>query len=773
MSRYNLRGMSLETLPHTLDDARAESVSAQRSVPANSGSQELSSFSMPDVRGALNEDEHQKTSVCDTAVLPQVPLVQPCDEEHLPTEGRDIVLREGYTLWCVTIEHPSFMHLNRRERQECPELLKVAQWHLSYTHGQFPAHSQTDTLITFQGQTYLLLRAGSNSLRVQAQTSELFATESAQRACDIAALQQTPARQEHLSRRRDNRKRTRGHRHMGEDVSLPQQQEQAPFCYTLTVRMLPRTLCDALPSWARGGFVTSLGMCEEPTSLGRSCYVQLFTRQSDSRELVVWHPYAASPQVEQLVPECCRVVLDPRDFTHAPLLSLTTDEALRLMRQLEASEQASLETFVAPASFLEEDMRVFIAPSLSNLPSTYRPEAEPQRGRTPQQGGSKRIAIPQEIAHASIAALNLTQATIEALKDARLMRVGQILEVSEQELPQYFLSSEEHLRELYQALLDFHALPTALAADNRESAPRRESPQCNSEVFYYHMMGTTFDDPVRGRLYLAYATSLVGRLTGHTSGAVQTVWLTQEQVRQSLTWERSLASLDSFTLNEHVANEALARGADFSSLSVPLEVSREIDEERYNMVPLRDPRSGDDAPSPLYLFISNEDAWAYQASHLSPTAIVLNVLKRYLMYPESMPPEAKLDTQMLEEMAEALREDQQQVRLLNTWWKGRHKIMPSDRRRFVLHNAYQGEPYPIFDEKTGQRVIPNPHRQIGFWLIVGLLATSPVATPDFVLKPQQAHSHVEHPASSEARQQDKTRATRGNGTNRCDTDARD
>ena len=826
---------------------------------------------------------------------------------------KGFALREGYESWCVTIEHPDLADVSSSERSQYLAMQKVGQWKLNYRHGSFPARARAGMLLAYRGRSYILLEVGTNTLRVRAITADLFYAAAAQPAPRISALQHTPERTERLLRRRDGRHRSYYEDWVRRPLDDPQfQQEQGShFCYELTMRELPRTLCDALPTWARGGkSEESEGakeLCEEPTALARSCYLQLFTIQKEHECLVSWHPYTLHSQSDGFLPECCRIVVELGDFSQAPVFSLTDEEATQLVQSIEQAEKPALETFVAPAFFLEPEMRAMIAPSLAWGASQYRPST-PSHSRVSLDAG-QHIAIPQEIAkHRIVDTVTLSPATVAALQQAEITCFEQLLELEEEQLRKRFTS--ESLRELFLAAVAAQALPqvasqvfapeemtqerelthiaqfeiaarkgerifcqfedtsvqevsrvrtfgeilqTKCVADGpwltperiwtterditrrshfdlarskgervlcqcedtsiqevlyirslgerlqtqrltdglwitpsrfwipvRKRAevtsrkqdafapprwgflPCRQEPRDEgqdsttmSEVFFYQLTGISYDDVQRGRLYLVYASSLLERLDGRKSGSVQTLWLTQEQVRQSTRWERALESLDSLELQERVTKAALTQGADLPTVPWNREQWQELQsllqdraEEAFNRVPVRSPYSTQKNPTPLRLYISDWDVRAAHSDRITPTAMVLKVLKQYIRHPEMMPLDYRLDRHVLEDLLYYLQQDQRQLRQLRDRWARTFLgVTPPDTQCFVLHKAYKDRSRMVIDHKSQKKVVEKTQERVGFWLIVGLLASGNVS-PDFVIKPRQG-THTASPKSTQ------------------------
>lgn len=304
-----------------------------------------------------------KANVIDTlhALLPS---------EDETNTANSAALEPGYEAWTVTIEHPDHEHL---ERSVGFPHTKLTQWVLSYRHGCFPL--QRGTTISFCDQPYLLLSVGSNSLRVRALTPQAFTSDPARYVSETGTFQMTPVRQEQLRHRRDNRRRSgRGNRSW-RLVDEPHFQPTTTLrlSYELAVRDVPWTLRDDLPAWARGG------SDEEPVSLSRRCYVQLYILDAETNQLVAWDPTMSQADDEALLPDHGKIALETTALADAPVYRLSADEASMLAERMVQPERSAHVTFVAPASFLPEELRTMIAPELSHVVSAETAAIEPEQ----------------------------------------------------------------------------------------------------------------------------------------------------------------------------------------------------------------------------------------------------------------------------------------------------------------------------------------------------------------------------------------------------------
>jgi hypothetical protein len=329
------------------------------------------------------------------------------------------------------------------------------------------------------------------------------------------------------------------------------------------------------------------------------------------------------------------------------------------------------------------------------------------------------VAISEQVARQPIDALRVSARAILHLKQAGVATLDALLEMEEAQLSAVL--SDEDLWQVYAALCAQQLLPTpsgvlpAAPPENVEPAPPVFA------EFYYYLTGTVYDDDSLGRLYLAYVSVFADRLDGLRSGSVETVWLTRKQISQSLRWERELAILDTHELRSRVTAHALARGATQPSV-VPADeaawqharAEHEL-EERYNLVPLRHE-----------LFVSNEDLHGDEARGLSPIRNVLRVLDRYMRHPALQPLGDRLPLRLLAEMHYWIGEDRR---------RQFDELPRAASPTIVRHAVYVLRKQKVQD-RTGKLIFQDVPELVGYRLIIGVLATTPVPS-DLVIEPRR------------------------------------
>jgi hypothetical protein len=447
----------------------------------------------------------------------------------------------------------------------------------------------------------------------------------------------------------------------------------------------------------------------------RYCFVQPFLYEAG--RLVEWRPPVDASSGD--LPGYFRVAPSPDMLVRSPLQALGEQEAESLVRILLNPTVPARQIRVAPSYFLTDEMRASLAPQVSFPEALTLPE---------QTTPGHSCKIPEHLCNAAIEELGVSERTTSHLKQAGIARLGQLLEMEEEQLASYL--DEEGLWETYVALCQRHALPeySGIIPVTPPEDTGAEGPIF--EEFYYELTGIWYDDPERGRLYLAHASVFADRLTSERSGPVETIWLSRAQVGQSLRWERDLERLEVHELRLRVNDHALARGARTPDMVPPDEVawqrkreSAEL-EERYNLVPFRDE-----------LFVSCADLDTADAQGLSPTATVLGVLERYLQHQATQPIGDRLPVHVLQDMQYWIRTDRRRQ-----WSKLPRPASPT----MVMHEAILMREQRTLDE-SGHLNVQMVTELVGYRLIIGILATTPVPR-HLIVEPRRAKPVFTAPA---------------------------
>lgn len=772
---------------------------------------------------------------------------------HVPNTGDtqlvSVCLLEGYSSWSVTIEHPEKTHADSLclDGTEHPASVKLAQWSLKFRAGTFPFHS--GTLLQFQGQSYILLHVGSETLRVQAQAAEDFFTNPARFSSEVRAFQLTPQREERLFRRIHRQRPGRGKmRIVGSDIPLAQEEGSVRTCYLVNSTELPFALRKGLPQRVR------------------SCFVQPFSLRQETQTLVAWQPLGDDGR-PTAYPDHYRVGTTQDELASSPIIKVTADTSsqatlvspdggasIALVDDNEPCLRRLAETLVnpitpayrikvAPASILTDEMRELLAPGIS-FPGTSQKAAPCPRRVSLEHG--QQVRIPVKIAHTLVQDLALSTTTLASLEQAKIATLGQFLEIEEEVLVEFL--SRESLWEMYVVIAESGALPAdaGLPSHFPEDAPPqertiRELPQferafrlservmcelddatvqevCPKQVrerqgvlqvkgavdeewvtpkrcwvplkrseqmhnertqrtkprvlpatgflpaeppdlsnigepvfeeIYYSLTGTTYEDAELGRLHLASVTALADRLDGRQTGSIQTVWLSEKHVAQSMNWDRKMKQLDNHELRVQVNAYAQQHGAEPSAMLPPEDMAmarqrlQEQAEEAYNRVPVRSPFSG---VSPLQLFVSCEELDEAGKGKTPPIETVLKVLERYMKSPMAMPPGEELPFHFLEGLYSCIKEDQRQVQRFNETWS---RLFPGQpyplTRSLAYEKAYMTRStWEWEDEQKKRKVEKEVTELIGYRFIIGILRTVPIPSR-FVIEPRRGKPILKAP----------------------------
>lgn len=639
-------------------------------------------------------------------------------EQHAPEQGptpglscssSSYPLQEGYQTWSIVLEppadwwDPTQWHFAGRDR---------AQWSLAYPHGAFPPNITPNTAIRYAGASYLLLYAGSNTLRVQELRDEPYPLTESDLLVGDAQDTAAAAGGKQASTRRDNRVRQgRGRlRHEAAPLTLQEHVPGTPrarVCYTVPVSQLPLALSEKLH--------LSVGDDCDWRARSRYCYVQPFALQRETGTLVAWQSAVPGRAADTGgIPDYFKVALTPAALPGANAIEVSELEAADLVGALTDPATPSRIVRVAPASFLTEELRAMIAPEVSFLGAITGPGTD-LRACEKQGDG---VAIPQHIYKMRIEELGVSEHAAACLKKARIHTVGTLLEMEEDLLTASL--DEGTLWEVHLAVWAKRILPTLSGVIPVAPAEESGAGQPVFAEFYYFLTGVSYDDREQGRLYLAHASVFADRLNGQRSGTVETIWLSRAQIGQSLRWERDLAHLDTHELRVRVNAHAVARGATQQSAVPADEASwerkrRESErEEMYNLVPLRHE-----------LFVSTEDLKSADARQQSPTSTVLHVLERYMRHPALQPVGDRLPLRVLEEMHAWIKEDRvRQFRELP------HPASPT----IIMHEVYVTRRLKVQDQ-AGRISVQDVPELTGYLLIIGVLASTPV--PDqLIVKPR-------------------------------------
>ena len=495
------------------------------------------------------------------------------------------------------------------------------------------------------------------------------------------------------------------------------------YCYKVPVAWLPLVLRLQLPRWARCGIEQSEDnntTREELLRRTRYCYVQPFIL-GEQDKLVEWQPGLAGD-----VPNYYRVGATPDALRAARFIEVDARSAQVFVGELMNAAAPSPLIRVAPACFLKEEMRAMIAPGVSFPDELTAPSSTSQRRVSLARGNQ--AAIPQQLATMRIEDLTLTERTLTCLLHAGVTTVGVLLELEEERLVEFL--DQESLQELYTAVFAKGVLPTPTGILPAEQTDEEAAPAPIFEPFYYYPTGTTYDDEQLGRLYLVHAAVLRERLDGSRSGPVETLWLTRKQLGQSLIWERELEGLDSLELWMRVTTHAIARGAVIPRVVPADEAASERNrreremEERYNLVPFRHE-----------LFVSNADLATENARGYSPTTIALHMLDRYINHPELQPVEYRLPRRLLEEMEYWIREDR----------KRQYEELPSPATPTIVMHEVCIQRKRRVRATTGKLTIHEVTEPIGYYLIIGVLATTPVKS-DLITQPRRGKPQFAEPS---------------------------
>jgi len=194
-------------------------------------------------------------------------------------------------------------------------------------------------------------------------------------------------------------------------------------------------------------------------------------------------------------------------------------------------------------------------------------------------------------------------------------------------------------------------------------------------------------------------------------------------------WERELERLDTHELRVRVNAHAAARGATQPSVVPSDEAAQEQKrreyelEEQYNLVPFRDG-----------VFVSEADFNDGYRRGEALVKTVLRVLERYQEHPQEQLVAYRLSTEQLQDM---------------------HSWLKRDRKRQFRELPHPANPtiveHPVYIQRTqkrqnqqGQTVIQPLPELIGYRLIIGVLATTPVPG-DLIVEPQRGKPTFQAP----------------------------
>ncbi len=468
-------------------------------------------------------------------------------------------------------------------------------------------------------------------------------------------------------------------------------------CYQVPVSQLPLILRMQLPRWAR-----CADDADERKALPRRtriCYISAYVTLQTNNELVEWRP-----EQTQATPDHVKVAATPGMLTTASLIEVSAQDAETLVRALVHAETPS-PIRVAPASFLTADMRSMIAPGVS-YPITLL-DTPPARRSSPTPH-RQQVTIPHSIAQLRVDALDVSAQTTACLKQAGVTTLGHVLELEEDALKA--LLGEEGLWEVSVALEAYGILPTL--SDELPLQPVFEE-------FYFSPSDILYEDDEQGMLVMVYTSVFADRLTGERSGPVDTLWISKQQVEQSLPWDPHLERLDSYEVRLRVHEHTIAQGAQplrpVSSDETEQEGQRKPRnlEGQYHLVPFKDE-----------VFVSKEDLDERKKRRESPIKTVLRVLKRYQQCPEEQPVAYRLSSSQLQDMHYWITEDR----------KRQFRELPRPASTIVKH--------PIYVQRRQQaQDVPEI---IGYRLIIGVLANTPVPAA-FVVQPRRGKPTFQAP----------------------------
>ena len=261
------------------------------------------------------------------------------------------------------------------------------------------------------------------------------------------------------------------------------------------------------------------------------------------------------------------------------------------------------------------------------------------------------------------------------------------------------------------------------------------------DLFYLEETGITRISPETGDLsQLVNVSELPGRLTGHQSGPVYSVWMPESLIAQSPVWDDELALLDTHDRRLQVVEAVRAQGGIIPTNKKDTAPAKEIAitqsslQEDFHLVPLKDPiflRKEDVAETDDPVDILEKAMPAIQFQH---DAIVAQMSQRIEQFEQA---ETRAEKQ---DLLKQQRDDQRKAERLDIlrgwleeatiWYTS---LSPQQRQGPIISLsplvADVEEPVLTSTGKVrqhkGQPVLQLVQQTVGYLLVVGMSFTMP------------------------------------------------